>query len=107
MSKQVGDRPRHRATAFGRGPALRPRAGGRDVAPGGAWCQGATPPRRGGAPRRRQANLTYELLIETTVVWRGRDPVTALDQLVKRHPKARITLRCPQPQGLFVAIETF
>ena len=47
----IVNRPRHRATAFGRGPALRPRAGGRDVAPGGAWCQGATPPRRGGAPQ--------------------------------------------------------
>jgi len=40
---QAVARPRHRATAFGRGPALRHRAGGRNVAPGGAWSQGAMP----------------------------------------------------------------
>jgi len=41
-------RPRHRATAFGRGPVLAHRARGRDVAPHGAWYQGATgsPPAR-------------------------------------------------------------
>jgi hypothetical protein len=48
----------------------------------------------------------YELLIGHTVMWRGKNPVTALDRLTKQHPKTPITIRCPQPRGLLVASET-
>lgn len=57
-------------------------------------------------PRRKHNGATYEVLVGHTVLWRGRNPVTALDRLIKRHPKARITLRCPQPHGLLVARDT-
>ena len=56
--------------------------------------------------RKKQTASTYELLIGTTAMWRGRHPVAAVNRLIKRHPKATITIRCPQPQGLLVACET-
>lgn len=57
--------------------------------------------------RRKHNGATYELLIGRAVVWRGWDLVAAFDRMARQHPKAKITVRLPQPHGLLVAIETF
>ncbi len=49
---------------------------------------------------------SYEIVVDHTVKWRGRDLGAALTRLSRQHPKAKLTIRWIPGPELLVVIQT-